>query len=372
PPALPDLDAGILLCCRLATKGRLMPPATSSPLLTWEPLTLKLRNPFRLSYGSTETRQAFWLRLRNDEGWGEGTIPPYYRVDSSAMTECWQRVATGDRPLPDDIAQIASWLPEGPAPARSALELALYDRIAKQRGVPLWKLLSLPQPPAMATSFTIAIDTPDAMAGMARQIPDYGVIKLKLGSDDDEARVRAVREARPNVKLRVDANAGWTVEQAIANLQWLEKYNLELIEQPLPREALVEMGEVQKYTAIPIVADESVQSMADIEQLGAAGVKGINLKLMKVGGLTPALAIVKRASELKMKIMLGCMIETSIGTTAMAHLMGLADWVDLDAPLLISNDPFDGVHYDRHARMTLPDRPGIGAVRKTPTNPKPR
>jgi L-alanine-DL-glutamate epimerase-like enolase superfamily enzyme len=104
--------------------------------------------------------------------------------------------------------------------------------------------------------------------------------------------------------------------------------------------------------------------MRDVETLGAAGVVGINLKLMKVGGLTPALAIVKRAREMNLKIMLGCMIETSIGTTAMAHLMGLADWVDLDAPLLINNDPFEGVRYDQHARMTVPDRPGIGAVHR--------
>ena len=228
----------------------------------------------------------------------------------------------------------------------------------------MWKLLSLPEPRAMVSSFTIAIDEPEAMARMAREIAEYSIIKLKLGSDDDEARVRAVREARPDVKLRVDANAGWTVQQAIGHLKWLEKYDLELIEQPLAREALAEMGEVQKRTGIPIVADESVQTMADIEALGAAGVAGINLKLMKVGGLTPALRIAQRARELGMKVMLGCMIETSIGTTAMAHLMGLADWVDLDAPLLISNDPFEGVSFDERARITVPDRPGIGAVRK--------
>jgi L-alanine-DL-glutamate epimerase-like enolase superfamily enzyme len=217
----------------------------------------------------------------------------------------------------------------------------------------------------MATSFTIGIDEPDAMARMAREIADYPVIKLKLGSGDDETRVRAVREARPDAKLRVDANAAWTTEQAIVNLRWLEKYDLELIEQPLPREQIEQMGEVQRHTSIPIVADESVQTLADVERLGAAGVRGINLKLMKVGGLTPALAILRRARELDMKIMLGCMIETSLGTTAMAHLAGAADWLDLDAPLLISNDPFDGVTYDRNARVHCPSRPGIGVRRAT-------
>ena len=332
--------------------------------LHWELLTLQLRNPFRLSYGVTETRQAYWVRLPEDEGWGEGTIPPYYRVDASAMTHCWERAARQTLPLPDQFEQIPHWLPEGPAPARSALELALADRIAKRQTVPLYQLLGLPKPPSLATSFTIAIDTPEAMARMAGEIADYPIIKLKLGSDDDESRVRAVREARPDAKLRVDANAGWTFDDALAHLRWLEKYDLELIEQPLPREQHRQMGELQQHTRIPIVADESVQTMDDVEQLAAAGVRGINLKLMKVGGLTNALAILKRSRELGMQVMLGCMIETSLGTTAMSHLAGRADWIDLDAPLLISNDPFDGIAYDRNARINVPDRSGIGVIQK--------
>ena len=335
-----------------------------TPSLTWEMLTLKLRNPFRLSYGATEERKAFWIRLADDEGWGEGTIPPYYRVDPSAMTDCWKRAAEQDKPLPDSLDGIASWIPDGPAPARCALEIALLDRIAKKRGVPLYRLLDLPEPKNLATCFTISIDMPDAMAKMARQIADYPLIKLKLGSDDDESRVRAVREARPDARLVVDANAGWSVDEALRNLKWLEKVNLELIEQPLPREQIAAMGEVQKQTPIPIVADESVQTMDDVEQLGRAGVRGINLKLMKLGGVLPALRICKRGRELGMKVMLGCMIETSLGITAMAHLAGLADWLDLDAPLLITNDPFDGIQFDRNAKISLPQRPGVGVVKK--------
>jgi L-alanine-DL-glutamate epimerase-like enolase superfamily enzyme len=332
--------------------------------LTFEKLILKLRNPFRLSYGTTEERPVFWVRLANDEGWGEAAIPPYYRVDPSAMTDCWERAARSDKPFPDDVAAIPDWIPEGPAPAKCALELALYDRIAKQRGVPLYQLLNLPKPGMMPTSFTIAIDTPEAMAKMARDIPDYSVIKIKLGSEDDESRVAAIREARPDATLRVDPNAGWTLPQSIANIKWLEKYNLEVLEQPLPREQIAELGDLQKHTKLPVIADESVQTFDDIEQLGKGGVRGINLKLMKVGGLTPALHILKRARAFNMKVMLGCMIETSLGTTAMAHLAGAADWLDLDAPLLINNDPFEGMTYDRHARIHVPDRAGIGAIHK--------
>jgi L-alanine-DL-glutamate epimerase-like enolase superfamily enzyme len=341
-----------------------MPHPPNRPRVSWDMLTLKLRNPFRVSYGVSETRQAFILRLAGDERLGEGTIPPYYRVDPSAMTSCWQRAAESDNPFPDELSGIDAWIPEGPAPARSAIDLALHDRIARRQGKPMYELLGLPKPPALTTSFTIGIDTPEAMGAMARQIADYGVIKIKLGAEDDEPRVRAIREARPDAKLRVDANAGWTVEQAISHLKWLEKYDIELIEQPLPREQIEQMGEVQKRTSIPVIGDESVQSMDDVERLGRARVAGINLKLMKVGGLGPAMKILRRARELNLKVMLGCMIETSLGTTAMAHLAGLADWVDLDAPLLISNDPFDGVQFDKHARMTVPERPGIGAIAK--------
>lgn len=334
------------------------------PGLTWEKLTLKLRNPFKLSYGTTDTRDAFWLRLHDDAGWGEGTIPPYYRVDPTAMIDCWQAAASSDQPLPDEVEQIAGWIPSGPAPARCGLEIALLDRIGKARGVPLYQLLGLEKPQPLSSAFTIAIDAPEAMAAMARQIADYPMIKLKLGSDDDESRVRAVREARPDARLVVDANAGWTVDEALHNLKWLEKYKIELIEQPLAKDEHDAMGKVQRGTSIPVVADESVQTMEDVEKLAAAKVAGINLKLMKVGGVLEGLRIIRRAREHGMKVMLGCMIETSIGITAMAHLASLADWLDLDAPLLISNDPFVGVTFDRNARIGLPDRAGIGVVRK--------
>src|SRR5687767_12553550 len=155
---------------------------TTTNVLTWEKQTLRLRNPFRLSYGATEERQSFWLRLRNDEGWGEASIPPYYRVDASEMIACWQRANDQDKPLPDEVRDIAAWVPDGPAPARCAIELALFDRIAKHRGVPLHELLDLPRPRALPTTFTISIDTLDAMAAMARQIAKYPLIKLKLGS----------------------------------------------------------------------------------------------------------------------------------------------------------------------------------------------
>ncbi len=214
----------------------------------------------------------------------------------------------------------------------------------------------------MPTSFTISLDTPAEMARLAAKAAAFLVLKIKLGGEEDEACVEAVRRARPDARLRIDANAAWTPEEAARHVDRLARFDLELIEQPVAKEDISGMGFVQARSPIPIVADESLQSLADLERLAAVGVGGINLKLMKVGGLAPGLAILRRARALGLKVMLGCMIETSLGVTAAAQLSGLADWIDLDAPLLITNDPFAGVRFDAQGRMRVPLDPGIGVT----------
>jgi len=331
--------------------------------LSWQAITLEFHRPFRLSTGVSTTRQAYWIRLSDDEGWGEGTIPPYYGIPDDEMTTCWEAASRYEKPFPDDPSKIASWIEEpGPAPAKCALDLALHDRIAKKKNIPLYRLLELPKPKPLATAFTISITSPEEMAKIAKENAQYPVIKLKLGSDDDVARVAAVRAVRPDARIYVDANAGWSPEEAVRQAKELAPYNLEMIEQPVAKDDIEGMGYVQAHTGVPIVADESVRSLADVEALATAGVKGINLKLMKIGGLIPALKMLWRGKELGQKIMLGCMSETSIGVTAMAHLTALADWIDLDSPLLIANDPFDGLRYDEQAHIHLPDRAGIGVI----------
>jgi L-alanine-DL-glutamate epimerase-like enolase superfamily enzyme len=209
---------------------------------------------------------------------------------------------------------------------------------------------------------TIAIAEPDEMARLAVQHRSYAALKIKLGSDDDFSRLDAVAGARPDARLRLDANAGWSAEDAIDLIRRLERFNVELIEQPVAKDDIAGMGYVQAHTRIPVIADESCQTLADVEALAAAGVGGINLKLMKAGGLAPGLAMLRRARELGMRVMLGCMVETSLGVTAMAHLAGLADWLDLDGPLLIANDPFEGLRYDECGNVRVTDRPGIGVI----------
>ncbi len=336
----------------------------STPRLSWEAITLKFHNPFQLSTGVSTTRRAYWIRLADDEGWGEGTIPPYYNVKDDDMKSFWDTASQREIPFPDDPSEITSWIgQDGPAPARAALDLALHDRIGKKFNLPLYQLFGLPKPAPVPTAFTISISSLEEMAQMAADRPQYPIIKLKLGSDDDIGRVAAVRNARPDVKLYVDANAGWSPDEAVKLVAALAPYHLEMIEQPVPGSDIEGLGYVQEHTDIPIVADESVQSIEDIDALAKAGVQGINLKLMKLGGLAPTLQILRRGKELGLKIMLGCMAETSLGVTAMAHLTALADWIDLDAPLLISNDPFEGITYDK-VQILLPDRPGIGVNKK--------
>jgi L-alanine-DL-glutamate epimerase-like enolase superfamily enzyme len=196
---------------------------------------------------------------------------------------------------------------------------------------------------------------------MADQVKSYPIIKVKLGGDSqDLERLAAIREVRPGVKLWVDANGGWTLDEAEQYLPELETLGIEMLEQPLDKADITGMGILQSKTKIPVVADESLQSFENLEEIAQAGVQGVNIKLMKVGGLSPALKMIHQAKALDLKVLLGCMIETAIGTTAMSHLMGLGDWLDLDASALIVNDPFEGMILDPTCMVRMPDGNGLG------------
>jgi L-alanine-DL-glutamate epimerase-like enolase superfamily enzyme len=327
----------------------------------WEKIALALKNPIRIGYGEISVCHVYWIRLAEDSGWGEAAIPSCGGNFDKEMLTFWANAARSDVHFPVSIHQVHGWIGEnGSASARCALELALLDRIGRIEGKPLHQILDLPEPEPLPTSFTITFDTPQKMAQIAKNEKAYPILKVKLGGKDDEDCIAAIREVRPDAKIRVDVNAAWDLPQAIRMARQLSVYNLELIEQPLAREQITELGILQSTTRIPIVADESVQNLEDVHALGLAGVAGINLKLMKTGGILPALEMIQVARDYNMRIMLGCTIETSLAVTAMAHLSGLAEWIDLDAPLLVKNDPFDGLKYNKHLKISLPTRPGIG------------
>ncbi len=334
--------------------------------LTVSPLTLDLRTTFRVSHGASDRRHNVLIAVEQDGliGYGEAAAVFYYGDTQESLTQALKALP----PLSDDLFALEETLealPRIPHAARAAVDMALHDLWGKRLGQPLYRLFGLRPAPLSPTSFTISIDRPQVMAERARQ-SGYPIIKIKLDAQAPEAQVAAIR-AVTNASLRVDANAAWQPQQALEIITRLAPYDLELIEQPIPA------GDVEAYrwlkselnrrgVSTPIYLDESVQTSQDIAR-HAGAVDGVVVKLMKTGGLREALRVIHTARAHGIQIMLSCMIESSLGVTAAAHLASLCAQLDLDGPLLIANDPFDGVRYDG-ARLILPERPGIGALKR--------
>lgn len=332
--------------------------------LNVSPLTLDLRTTFRVSHGASDRRENALVTLQHEglTGYGEAAAVFYYGDTYESLSAALQSLP----PLGDDpfaLEEILNRLPPMSHAAQAAVDMALHDLWGKRLGQPLYRLLGLTPAPLPQTSFTIGIDTPEAMSARARET-QYPIIKTKLDSQNPEAQVAAIRAASSAV-LRVDANAAWTPAQALDLIPRLAPYDLELIEQPLPA------GDPEAYrwlkhelarrdVRVPIYIDESLQTSRDVAR-HAGAVDGVVIKLMKTGGLREALRAIHTARAHEMQVMLSCMIESSLGVTAAAHLAPLCDQLDLDGPLLIANDPFDGLRYDG-ANLSLPDRPGIGAA----------
>jgi L-alanine-DL-glutamate epimerase-like enolase superfamily enzyme len=232
------------------------------------------------------------------------------------------------------------------------------DWIGQKLGVPLYRYFGLDAADAPMTTFSIGIDNPEVTRQKVREAAQYPVLKIKVGLATDEATMEAVRSVTKK-PLRVDANEGWKdKEEAVRKINWLESQGVEFIEQPLPAPMIEETRWVRSRVHIPIFADEACLHPADIPKL-ANSFDGVNVKLMKCGGILEAYRMIQIAKSLNMKTMLGCMIESSIGVTAAAHLSPLVDYADLDGNLLIANDPYTGVLV-RNGKLTLPDRPGLG------------
>jgi L-alanine-DL-glutamate epimerase-like enolase superfamily enzyme len=249
----------------------------------------------------------------------------------------------------------------GQAAAEAALDIALHDLAGQRMGVPLHALFGLDPRVGPETSFTIGMDTPEVVAQKVREASDYAYLKVKMGSDDDRAVLTAVRDVtdRP---VRVDANEGWTIDSARERLPWLARMGVEFVEQPLPAAQLEETRALRRESPLPFFADESVHRASDIPRLAGA-FDGINIKLMKCGGIGEALRMIAVARAHGMKVMLGCMIESSIAITAAAHLLPLVDAADLDGSVLLAHDPYFGAVM-AGGRLVLPDAPGLGVRRR--------
>jgi len=329
------------------------------------PIDLKLTTPFRIARGVQETSPNVIVEVVHHgyRGYGEASPTEYYGESPASVLACIDlfKGDLGDDPfaLEDIMERLDHTIGLNPS-AKAAVDMALYDLMGKILGVPLYKLLGLNAAKTPFTSFTIGLDSPAQMAKKAALAKDYPVLKVKLGTKHDIEIIKAIRDVS-NATIRVDANAAWTPKEAIRTITALAPYNIEFFEQPVTSHDLAGLKLVYENVPVPIIADESCVTVADIPKL-AGCVDGINIKLMKCGGIRHALKMIHVARAHHLSIMLGCMIESSLAITAAAHLTPLVDYADLDGNLLIENDPHAGVRVEE-GKLVLPEEAGLG-VRK--------
>ena len=324
-----------------------------------EPITLNLETPFRIAHGTSHARHNVLVRIGDGEHQGLGEAAPvrqHHETQEGVLDYLASLPPLAESPY--HLEELLAALPSGSQSARAAVDIALHDLIGKKLGVPLYRLFGLNPESSPPTSMTISIGTAEEVQGWARDAAQrFSILKLKLGQDHTLETVRAVRAAT-DARLVADANCAWTVEQAMSLIPALADLGLEWIEQPLPEEDLDGLRQISEASSIPIFADEPVRTARDIPRL-AGCVDGVNIKVMKAGGLREALRMIAVARAHGLQVMLGCMIETSLGITASAHLAPLVDWADLDGNQTVTNDPFTGVQVEK-GRLVLPDGPGLG------------
>ena len=296
-------------------------------------------------------------------GYGEASMPPYIGENQATAEAFLAKVdlSGADAFRLEGLLDGIDRLDSGNNAAKAAVDIALHDWLGKKMGIPWHRIWGLDPQTAPPSSMTIGIDTAENIRARVREAAGFPVLKVKLGTDRDREIVRTIREVT-DVPLRVDINQGWKVkEYALEMAEWLAADGVELIEQPMAKELLDDHAWLTERSSIPIVADESVIRLGDIRRVQGA-FTGINVKLMKCAGMREAYRMILLAHALGMKVMLGCMTETSCGISAAAQLAPMADWVDLDGALLIANDPFRGATV-RSGKITLPEGPGIGVER---------
>jgi L-alanine-DL-glutamate epimerase-like enolase superfamily enzyme len=344
--------------------GGLDATAAAEGELLVEILRLNLRHPWTTTMSSSEHRDTVLVRYRNEgvEGLGEGAPIVRYGEDAAgarrALEGIRDRVQAANPWRLETLLGRAFARLEGQYAARAALDIALHDWIGTRLGVPVYRQLGLDPTQTPLTTFSIGIDTPEVIRQKVREAEEFPILKIKVGLDSDEATIDAVRSVTDK-PLRVDANEGWKDrETAVRKIEWLTSRGVELVEQPMPAAMLEETRWVRERVDVPVFADEACGRASDIPRLADA-YDGVNIKLDKAGGLREALRMIHTARACGLGAMLGCMISSSVSTTAAAHLSPLVDYADLDGNLLVANDPWSGVKV-REGRLILPDRPGLG------------
>lgn len=331
--------------------------------LSFKPYELKLRHSFNLAKSSRTTTPDVLIQIEYEGivGYGEASMPPYLGESIESVCNFLSKVDLSQFNDPFRLEEILAYVdsiaPDNRA-AKASIDIAMHDLLGKLMGQPWYKIWGLNPDKAPNTSFTIGIDTAEVVRQKVDEAAPYKVLKVKMGLDNDKELVDIIR-SKTDRPICVDANQGWTSkEQALEMCHWLSERNCLFVEQPLPKEMIDETAWLRERSPLPIIADEFLQRMPDVLRAYQA-YDGINIKLMKSTGLHEAYKMAVLARSLGMKVMLGCMTETSCAISAAAQLAPMADWADLDGNLLISNDCFDGMKIV-DGKITLFDKPGIG------------
>jgi len=325
--------------------------------------TITLKEQFTISINSRATTPAIMVEIEHDGniGYGEASLPPYLQENQKSVNNFLQKVNLSSFKNILDINSILDYIDNlsvSDNTAKAAVDIAMHDLFGKLKNIPLYEYFNITKRGDIYTSFTIGISDEESTKQKIAIASDYKFLKIKLGTDNVRKIIELISSIT-NQKLFVDVNQGWNDEYfALDMINWLAEQNVILVEQPLPKEKIKESIWLKERSPLPIIADEAVQNINDLEFIKEA-YSGINIKLMKCGGLRQAHRMILKSKELNLKIMIGCMTETSCAITAATHLCALADWVDLDGAELISNDLFLGSKIEK-GKLIVPDLPGLG------------
>ncbi len=335
--------------------------------LKFFPYELNLRHVFTVATYSRTTTPDVQVEITYDgvTGYGEASMPQYLGQTVQSVSAFLQKVDLSQFSDPfqlEDILAYVDSLSPGDTAAKAAVDIALHDLVGKLLGSPWYKIWGLNKEKAPSTTFTIGIDTAEVVKQKTKECANqFNILKVKLGRENDKEMIETIRSVT-DLPIAVDINQGWKDKQkAIDEIYWLKEHGIVMIEQPMPKEMIDDIAWITEKSPLPIFADEAIQRLKDIKKLEGA-YTGINIKLMKCTGMHEAWKMLNYARAIGMKVMVGCMTETSCAVSAAAQLSPAVDFADLDGNLLISNDRFKGMEVVK-GKITLPDLPGIGVVR---------
>jgi len=330
---------------------------------SFKPYTLELKHVFTVAVSSRTTTPVMLTEIEYDgiKGFGEASMPPYLGESQETATKFLSKVNFEQFDDPFEIEKILNYvdsIDEKNTAAKASVDIALHDLVGKLLGKPWYKIWGFDKSKTPYTTFTIGIDKPDVVRQKVKEAEEFKILKVKLGKENDREMIETIRSVTDK-PLTADANQGWKDKYyALEMIQWLHSQNVLYIEQPMPKEMIEENAWITENSPIPVLGDESIQRIPDLIKMKDV-YSGVVIKLMKCTGMREAYKMITLARSLGMKVMLGCMTETSCAISAAAQLSPEVDWADLDGNLLIKNDPFDGVKVI-DGKITLNDYPGIG------------